>query len=286
MGMEKEEGLSLLLVSCDKYMDIVSVFEQSALKYWPGCPCRKYLLTESRDCRETARSDTGAGDGTRRFFDEVLMAGRGKSWSDCLLYAVRNIPTRHVLVMLDDFILSAPVDGDKIDAAYRVARDKNAGIFKLSDRDSRGTAVQSGEGLSFSEIGRDEPYRVSVNPPAIWDSLYIEALLEGHSVSAWDFEREGTVWSRALPQSVWRLSGESLFSFFDPTGDGAVGRGRLVRGFRDFCGREGFALETDRSDMTWKDGAKKAVKGFIYRLNPALILRIQQWLFERREGIL
>ncbi len=277
--MEKEEGLSLLLVSCDKYMDIVSVFEQSAVKYWPGCPFKKYLLTESRDCR--AEGDANAV--TPRFFDEVLMAGRGKSWSDCLLYAVRQIPTRHVLVMLDDFILSAPVDGGKIDAAFRVVQDKRAGIFKLSDRDSRGAAVQSGEGISFSEIGRDEPYRVSVNPPAIWDSLYIESLLDGHSVSAWDFEREGTVWSRDLSQSVWRLSGESLFSFFDPTGDGSVGRGRLVRGFREFCGREGFVLETDRADMTWKDGAKKAVKGFIYRLNPALIFRIQQWLFERRE---
>lgn len=278
MSMEKEEGLSILLVSCDKYMDIVRVFEQSAVKYWPSCPYKTYLLTESRDCRP---SDLPAGD--PRFFDEVLTAGTGKSWSDCLLYAVRHIPTRHILVMLDDFILSAPVDDAKIAAAYRVSRDKGAGICKLSPRDARGTAAEVCEGLSFSEIGRDEPYRVSVNPPAIWDSSYIESLLDGHSVSAWDFEREGTVWSRSLEPSVWRLADESLFSFFDPTGDGAVGRGRLVKGFRDFCARESFVLETDRADMTWKDGAKKAVKGFIYRLNPALILRIQQWLFERRE---
>lgn len=278
MSMEKEEGLSILLVSCDKYMDIVRVFEQSAVKYWPSCPYKTYLLTESRDCRP---ADLPAGD--PRFFDEVLTAGTGKSWSDCLLYAVRHIPTRHILVMLDDFILSAPVDDAKIAAAYRVSRDKGAGICKLSPRDARGTAAEVCEGLSFSEIGRDEPYRVSVNPPAIWDSSYIESLLDGHSVSAWDFEREGTVWSRSLEPSVLRLADESLFSFFDPTGDGAVGRGRLVKGFRDFCARESFVLETDRADMTWKDGAKKAVKGFIYRLNPALILRIQQWLFERRE---
>lgn len=276
--MEKEEGLSILLVSCDKYMDIVRVFEQSAVKYWPSCPYKKYLLTESRDCRPAA-----VPADTPRFFDEVLMAGSGKSWSDCLLYAVRHIPTRHVLVMLDDFILSAPVDDAKLAAAYRVSRDKGAGICKLSPRDARGVAAELSEGLSFSEIGRDEPYRVSVNPPAIWDSQYIESLLEGHSVSAWDFEREGTVWSRSLEQSVWRLADESLFTFFDPTGDGAVGRGRLVKGFRGFCNRESFVLETDRADMTWKDGAKKAVKGYIYRLNPALILRVQQWLFERRE---
>ncbi len=278
--MEKEEGLSLLLVSCDKYMDIVRVFEQSAVKYWPDCPYKKYLLTESVGCWDEGTPGT---TGTPHFFDEILMAGKGKSWSDCLLYAVRQIPTRYVLVMLDDFILSAPVDGSKIDAACCIARDKSAAIFKLSDRDSKAAAVETGKGLSFSEIGRDEPYRVSVNPPAIWDSLYIESLLEGQSVSAWDFEREGTVWSRNLSQSVWRLADGSLFRFFDPTGDGAVGRGRLVRGFREFCGREGFTLETERNEMTWKDGARKAVKGFIYRLNPALILRIQQWLFERRE---
>ncbi|MBQ3686455.1 MAG: hypothetical protein II932_01340 [Treponema sp.] len=276
--MEKEEGLSILLVSCDKYMDIVRVFEQSAVKYWPTCPYKTYLLTESRDCRP---ADVPAD--VPRFFDEVLTAGTGKSWSDCLLYAVRHIPTRHILVMLDDFILSAPVDDAKIAAAYRVSRNKGAGICKLSPRDARGTAAELCEGLSFSEIGQDEPYRVSVNPPAIWDSSYIESLLDGHSVSAWDFEREGTVWSRSLEPSVLRLADESLFSFFDPTGDGAVGRGRLAKGFRDFCARESFVLETDRADMTWKDGAKKAVKGFIYRLNPALILRIQQWLFERRE---
>lgn len=281
MSMEKEEGLAILLVSCDKYMDIVRVFEQSAVKYWPSCPYKTYLLTESRDCRP---ADIPAV--APFFFNEVLMAGSGKSWSDCLLYAVRHIPTRHVLVMLDDFILSAPVDDAKITAAYHIARDKGAGIFKLSDRDGRkDAAVESSGGISFSEIGRDEPYRVSVNPPAIWDCQYIESLLDGHSVSAWDFEREGTVWSRSLGQSVWRLADESLFSFFDPTGDGAVGRGRLVKGFRDFCTREAFELETDRADMTWKDGAKKAVKGFIYRLNPALILRIQQWLFERRERL-
>ena len=277
--MEKEDGLSLLLVSCDKYMDIAKVFEQSALKYWPDCPWHKYLLTE-----------TGAGyeeedaPGGRRFFDVLLKAGKGRSWSDCLLHAVREIPTRYVLVMLDDFILSAPVDGAKLESAFRAAREKGAGIFKLSDRDAKtGAAVESAGGISFCEIGPDEPYRVSVNPPAIWDTSYIEALLEGQSVSAWDFEREGTVWSRSLGQPLYRLSGGALFSFFDPTGDGAVGRGRLVRGFRSFCETEGFHLVTDRADMTWRDGARKAVKGFIYRLNPTLILRIQQWLFERKE---
>ena len=276
---EKEAGLSLLLVSCDKYMDIVNVFEQSAVKYWPACPYKKYLLTESRDCRS---ADIPAE--APRFFDEVLMAGTGKSWSDCLLYAVRHIPTRHVLVMLDDFILSAPVDDSRIAAAYRAACGKEAGIFKLSDRDGRkDTAVESSGGISFCEIGVDEPYRVSVNPPAIWDSQYIETLLEGHSVSAWDFEREGTVWSRSISRSLCRLAEGNIFSFFDPTGDGAVGRGRLVKGFRTFCTQEGFRLMTDRADMSWKNGAKKAVKGFIYRLNPALILRVQQWLFERRE---
>ena len=276
--MEKEDGLSLLLVSCDKYMDIVNVFEQSALKYWPDCPYRKYLLTESMNCN---KDDTSADSG--HFFDVHLKAGKGKSWSDMLLYAIKEIPTRYILILLDDFILSAPVDSSKIQAAFRIVRNRSMGLLKLSPRDSKGAVAENEEGLSFSEIGKEEPYRVSVNPPAIWDSLFIESLLAGHSVSAWDFEREGTVWSKDMSQTVWRLSEESLFTFFDPTGAGAVARGRLIKGFREFCVSEGFSLETDRTDMTWKDGARTAVKSFIYRLNPALILRIQQWLFERKE---
>ena len=274
-SMEKQDGLSLLLVSCDSYMDIAKVFGASAMKYWPACPYRKYLLTESGD---------GCGPDALRFFDVILKAGKGKSWSDCLLYAMREIPSRHVLVMLDDFILSAPVDGSKVDAAYRLARKKDAAIFKMSPRDFRGGAKEMDEGLSFCEVRMDEPYRVSVNPPAVWDSIFVEKLLEGRSVSAWDFERQGTVWARDMDQTVWRLCEAPLFSFFDPTGDGAVARGRLVRGFRDFCSKEGFALETSRADMTWADGARKAVKGFIYRLNPSLILRMQQWLFEMKES--
>ncbi|MCR5621066.1 MAG: hypothetical protein K6G18_04345 [Treponema sp.] len=273
--MEKQDGLSLLLVSCDSYMDIAKVFGASAMKYWPDCPYRKYLLTESGE---------GYGLDAPRFFDVILKAGRGKSWSDCLLYAMKEIPTRHVLVMLDDFILSAPVDGSKMDAAYRIACKKDAAIFKLSPRDFRGGGKEWDGGLSYSEVLKEEPYRVSVNPPAVWDSLFVESLLEGRSVSAWDFERQGTVWARDMHQTVWRLSEEPIFSFFDPTGDGAVARGRLVKGFRDFCESEGFLLETARADMTWKDGARKAIKGFIYRMNPALILRIQQWLFEMRNA--
>ncbi len=275
--MEKEDGLSLLLVSCDKYLDIVNVFEESALKYWRDCPFRRYLLCESGTGYARLEQEED------RFFDVILKAGQGKSWSDCLLYAVREIPCRYVLVMLDDFILSAPVDSSRIEAAFRIARGKQAGIFKLSDRDNKGTESEQEEGLSFCEIGKNEPYRVSVNPPAIWDSLFVERLLEGRSVSAWDFEREGSVWSRVLEAKLYRMAQGSMFSFFDPTGDGAVGRGRLVKGFRDFCREEGFQLETSREEMNWKDGARKAVKGFIYRLNPALILRIQQWLFERKE---
>ena len=67
--MEKEDGLSLLLVSCDKYMDIVRVFEQSAVKYWPDCPYKKYLLTESVGCWDEGTPGT---TGTPHFFENEI----------------------------------------------------------------------------------------------------------------------------------------------------------------------------------------------------------------------
>ena len=95
---------SILVTSCDAYRDIERPFVTLFRKYWPDCPFELVLVTETANgAASTADSDTPQ-------FDRIHATGKGKNWCQMLAEALAQIETPYVLLLMNDYLLTSPVD--------------------------------------------------------------------------------------------------------------------------------------------------------------------------------
>ena len=89
-------SLAVLVASCDAYSDLHRPFAELFARFWPDCPFKKILLTETEalDAR----------------FDRVIRTGWGKTWCRMLKEELDGIEADAILLLMDDYLLSAPVD--------------------------------------------------------------------------------------------------------------------------------------------------------------------------------
>ncbi len=184
-----DKNCALLVVSCDAYADLWTPFFTLLRQYWPDCPFPAYL-----GCGNLSPDLPGI---------RVLKSGGGRDWSKCMQDYLDQIPSRYVLVMLDDFFLRRPVPTAGVLHCLNFARQHEAVQVRLIPR-PRPTDRLAGESL-IGGAAAGSPYRLTVQA-AIWDRAALHALLRpGESI--WDFEHQGNV--RTLAQrdgfySVWR----------------------------------------------------------------------------------
>ena len=72
--------LTVLVASCDRYVDLLAPFSVLWRKYWPNCPYETVLVTET----------TPSGwDGL--CFNRVIACGGGGSWCSRLVHALEQL---------------------------------------------------------------------------------------------------------------------------------------------------------------------------------------------------
>ncbi|MEZ4407163.1 MAG: hypothetical protein R3A52_11875 [Polyangiales bacterium] len=165
-----DADVTLLVPSCDRYADVWRPFFALLRRNWPDCPYRVVLGANERVADEP---DV-----------ETLRVGPDRDWSRSLRAMLRSLSTPYVLIMLEDFLLEAPVDTARLrdlaerlrvlDGAYLRLRPFPPPDFRLARHPEIG------------EIEPGAPYR-SAMQAAFWrrESL-LELLVDGES--PWEFE--------------------------------------------------------------------------------------------------
>lgn len=126
-----------------------------------------------------------------------LIAGYDFGWCENLRVALQTLPHEPVLLMQEDFFLTAPIDASVIWAASELVANRRADCVRLypCPGPSNETAVTSAGRCALGEIRPGEPYRVSCQA-AIWSIAFLQEVLQvqglGVGASAADFEHEGT----------------------------------------------------------------------------------------------
>ena len=208
-----EASCTVLVCSCDKYADLLSPFMELWRKFWPDCPFRTVLVTES---------DPNVGG-----FDEVIACGGGLSWCSRLERALDRIATPYVLMLCDDYFLSSPVDTELITERLSQIRRFGASNLRLIPNPVPGPA----NSVSF-ECGLRRyktPYAYSVATQAgIWERGFLRLLAQGRS-SIWEFERYGSFDER-INDHLLLVTPEKEFPFVD-----AVHKGHWERWGLSLC---------------------------------------------------
>lgn len=177
-----QKEVALLIPSCDKYSDVWPYFFKLLFKYWPEVKNHKiYLLSNHASYPDPNIINIGIG--------------KEKSWSDNVDFALKQIDADYILVILEDFLLTAKVDIVSLEKLFCGMKEKAAGYLRLMANPPPKAPCRDNPHIGIVEKG--EEYRTSLQA-AIWrKTLLQKILLTGES--PWGFEFYGAARSDSLP---------------------------------------------------------------------------------------
>ena len=180
----------VLIYSCDSYSDVWGPFFTLFFRYWK-CPYDVFLCSESEQC----------------LIPEVKTINTDGTWSERIKKAVRELPTKYVIGMCEDFFFRRMVNQDMIERCVRyMEHDHRIGCFnfeKEADPDVRLLPSM------YENFGRKPPgnhFQKSCQP-TLWRREYLLKLLEGQ-MSPWEWETVEVDYS--LEHYVWNGSPEGM----------------------------------------------------------------------------
>ena len=246
---------TILVASCDPYSDLHRPFLVAFRRHWPDCPWPVVLLTETV---------CGAAG-----FDRVISTGKGKCWSEMMAEALRQIATPYVVLMMDDYLLSASVDGKKVAARFAQAREFDAANLRLVASPKGGRPFR---GTDLLECPKNTAYCVSCQV-GFWARDYLLGLVE-RTKSAWEFEREGSFMVGGETRPILHTT-TLEFPFVDSVHKGCWERAGLAT-----CRANGIEPDLARRGLpSLGTRTVELVKKAIFALFPwTLIVRVQNAL--------
>lgn len=169
--------VSVIVSSCDKYEDAWKPFFFFFKKYWPDCPFRVYLITE-----------------TKKYYDPdnkiiSLNVGTGITWSARLKKALKKIDSKYVIFLLEDFFLLSNVNQKEIDRCIDIMdKDRKIAVIDWEYVERIKTNPSPYEGYAYRD--RSAMYFLNCQS-ALWRRKDLISFLSPYE-DAWQFEFYGS----------------------------------------------------------------------------------------------
>lgn len=197
-GRDMGNDICFVLCSCDSYEDLWTPFCTQLVKFWPGFSLPIYLGTESKTFHYDGLTIESPLKDTKT--DLSL-------WSKRLEALLKKIPYDYLIFMLDDFLLTEPVNVSEVERAYGIIKDNpSIGMIQLwpqiigqVEKRKIENAIEC-EYPGYYLLKKKMPYRITTQV-SIWRKDYMLKILRKHE-SAWHFELLGTIRSRFYREKV------------------------------------------------------------------------------------
>lgn len=220
--------MRVVVTTCWKYRDTWEPFEALYAKHWPTAP-HTTLLTDVFDGRSTS-------------FDAVVAAGGG-SWCKLMADYASKV-TEPILLLLDDFFLTATPNDRMLQHALRILSRDNAGAVRIYP--CPGANEESGDSY-YGMVSRHTQYRNSLQA-TIYRPQYLRAIAERFDTPQ-EFELQGSSYASAyLKEDVWAFKRDMKPwpIHYECT---AIVAGKWQRSALDLCKREGISVDLTLRDV-------------------------------------
>jgi hypothetical protein len=182
--------VKLAIISCWKYRDAWKPFLEVLEHYWPGHP-QVYLLTDHFENLDFKINSNAF----------VFSCGSlSYSWCDVLSRFLADYDDEPVLLMQEDFFLTARVNDGLVAAAEKMLNShSNIGAVRLYP--CPGSNVLSAD-QHWGLVSKYTKYRISCQA-TIWQPSFLSAIA-ARCITVWDFENVGSPYAdRNLKEDVW-----------------------------------------------------------------------------------
>jgi hypothetical protein len=182
------DDTSILVLSCDAYSDAWEPFFFFFFRFWPTCPFPLYLCANRLSFPDSR-------------VRMIHIADERTDWSTGFLYAVDQIPAPNVIVMMEDYFLSAPAQEQTIVDLIAYAKARNAGYLRFVPIPPPDEPCADQPLLG--EIRKGSKYR-SANQAVWWRKTTLQHVLKAGE-DPWEFEIKGAPRSCQLEEPFLSL---------------------------------------------------------------------------------
>lgn len=221
---ENYNDLSIIMPSYDKYSELWEPTLTLLFKNWPNLNNKlkniPFYLISNFEKFEHPR------------ITNILVGDLDKGWSNNFLKALENVKTKYVLIILDDYIITDPVDDARLAQVLKLMRKTNGAYAEIKDDPSLidGPEVPGYPGIiTRSRFG---PYRTSLQT-CIWETAVLKWIIKPDE-NIWDFEGRGTHRSEGVMQPFYLTTDKFVFRYLN-----AVEKGRYYKSVVEYINKQG-----------------------------------------------
>ncbi len=167
-----DPALTVLILSCDRYSDLWDGHVKMLRKHWHG-RCAKTVIVSESSCGKSYEDI------------EILEAGKNTEFSERLGSALKNTKTDFVLIVLDDYYLSADVKSSELAYLIDIMEKEKIGYLRLYSLPRQKDRIEGYSDLYVVDLNRGS-YAVNLFP-AIWKTEFALSTI-GVPASAWEYE--------------------------------------------------------------------------------------------------
>lgn len=208
----KFNDLTILVSSCDKYAPMWGPFFASLFEQWPS------LLQENNNVPVLLIANHKSYHNHRV---TMINIPHESSWADNMLTALQQVNTKYVLIALDDYWITQPVNETRLNELYQTMQTEHAAMLQLSNHDPR---YQDGQKHATTSnlmyINKFAHYKVSLQL-AIWDTEALKVLLRPGE-DPWAFELSGTARSHGYPQAFLSTNADIPIRYLNAAHQGHI----------------------------------------------------------------
>ncbi len=244
---------TMMILSCDRYSDLWSGYVKQLVRYWPDNPAREIVLV-------TDRETDAAFPGLR-----ITAAGEDRAWTARFRFALESVRTEYVLVTLDDYYLTEPVQTDTISEYLRFMAAEGTDYFRLYPRPKRAAGEKLRELGRVCRVDPAVPYGVNLYT-SLWRTDFLRNCLE-KDCDIWQFE--ATLYLRASElKARCAASSEPVYPFLD-----VVRKGKLLHKSAAYFRKNPGIYTGSRAVNSWRFEIGLWIKTMVGRHSPRVLRR-------------
>lgn len=167
----------MLVLSCDGYSDLWDDFFNLRDKFWPDCPFKWYVVTETKDYNRAGV--------------EVIKCGKELNWAGRFRKAVKTVESKYIGIFLEDYFIKSKINTQRVCEYLSLMVSDDVKFLNMDDSfhhiDGLSNKVYYKENLII--IPKHLRYGLDT-AAAIWNSDYLLERLGEDDYSAWRFEKD------------------------------------------------------------------------------------------------
>lgn len=169
---ELKYDLGVIVLSCDAYSDLWTVFFKQFAKHWSKADYNLYLA-----CNEKSSGISDVID---------AKSGPDIDWSSSLISSLQQVKEENVLIMIDDAFLCKDINHQHFLKLLNVFVEQNMDYLRLKNTPKPDISFTN----EIGKISAGQLYRTALFP-SIWKKeVLLKILSPGES--AWEFELKGS----------------------------------------------------------------------------------------------